>query len=122
MRLTRNTTTDGRCKYAIVRLDKLRKFPGSSIIAAQAVKALEELAGHGLLEYGEKGSEEECFVLKLKDQFTAWTLEAYVGRVRIAADIQSFNKSVHDSLSEYANEVLELADRSYSHPSRKIPD
>jgi len=109
MRLTRNTTPDGKCKYAIVRLDKLRKLPGESEMEKACARALDDLAAFGILEYGQPGSEEECFVLKLKDENTAEALYTYA-------------EESERSDTEFAKDVRELAERSYKHPLRKRPD
>lgn len=108
MRLTRNTTPDGKCKYAIVRLDKLRKMPQKSLITESAAKALDELAALGFLEYGQPGTEEEFFVIKLKDRFAAKALFAYA-------------KDAGSDL-EYSREVRALAVRAMEHPYSKRPD
>lgn len=118
MRLTRNTTNDGKCKYAIVRLDKLREMeakletrpfapvPGD---LNDARVALDLLGKVGLIEYGEPGTQEEFFVLKLKDENAASALEAYA-------------ESADFSDEELGDEVFELSERSRNHPARKRPD
>lgn len=112
MRLTRNTTPDGRCKYAIVRLDKLRKLPPESLIAQSAAKALDELAAIGLLEYGEKGSEEEFFVIKLKDLNAPYALRVYAFAALVEPHVDR----------ELSKDVFELEVRAQNHPNRKRPD
>lgn len=110
MKLIRNTTPDGRCKYALVRLDKIRLdeqeagSPDPTVIAA-----LKLLENRGLLEYGEKGSEEEFFVVKLKDVNAAPALAAYA-------------TSAFDGDAELSEDVCELAERSKNHPNRRRPD
>lgn len=57
MRLTRNISEDGRCKYAII--DNRT----------------------GVVTEGQVGDPEEFFVLKLKDEYTAAALRAYAEAV-----------------------------------------
>jgi hypothetical protein len=54
MRLIRNTTKDGRCKYALVRLDKIRNLPVGTEMEKCITRALDDLAAFGVLEYGER--------------------------------------------------------------------
>lgn len=110
MRLTRNTTSDGRGKYALVRLDKLRALPQQSLLVERSAKALDELATLGFLEYGEKGSAEEAFTIKLKDKNAAAALDSYAEEARLNGDFQ------------LAADVLELAQKSENFPTRKMPD
>lgn len=46
-------------QYALVRLDKLRKWPQAGLMAIRAAQAIDTLEKMGLLEYGENGSKEE---------------------------------------------------------------
>lgn len=108
MRLTRNKTPDGKCKYAIVRLDKLREIQ-NRLTWRRATNALELLEAFGLLEYGQPSSEEECFVIKLKDVNAPAALDAYAQKA--AATDQ-----------EFADDIHELFERALRHPSRKMPD
>jgi hypothetical protein len=79
MRLIRETSPDGKCKYAIVRLDKLRSMEAQDADYTQGMKShLDALHQNGLLEYGEPGTAEECFVIKLKDRFAARAISAYL--------------------------------------------
>jgi hypothetical protein len=43
MRLIRNTTKDGRCKYALVRLDKIRNLPVGTEMEKCITRALEKI-------------------------------------------------------------------------------
>jgi hypothetical protein len=117
MRLIRNTTKDGRCKYALVRLDKIRNLPVGTEMEKCITRALDDLAAFGVLEYGEKGSEEEFFAIKLKDMFAANALWAYEKQVESEVD-----RTLAPSWMEYQNDIIELAQRAESHPSRKRPD
>lgn len=120
MKLTRHTTPDGRCKYAIVRMDKLRTAErvasvadlnwAPRLVAAQnAVKILNEL---NLIEFSEPGSREESFTLKLKDQFAAQALRAY--RDEVLAHMNAIHPNNPERLKweEYASDLGQLIDRS----------
>ena len=127
MRLIRNTTEDGRCKYALVRLDKLRKLPPESLMVQNAAKALDELCATGLLEYGEKGSTEECFVIKLKDRFSAPALACYAKTVEDGVnDLLSPSGGLEEEdvafMREYAKDIRELAQRAEEWPNPMTPD
>jgi hypothetical protein len=105
MRLTRNATPDGKCKYALVRLDKLRAMK-DQLGAGEALFALEQL---GLIDYGEPGTENEFFALKLKDENAANALDAY-------AEAAGWTDE------ELSEDVTQLAERARYHPSRHRPD
>ncbi len=112
MRLTRNTTPDGKCKYAIVRLDKLREMESqgqNSFWHDHIRSAFAILEGQRLIEYGEPGSKEECFVIKLKDKNAPAALDAYA-QAAVKTD------------QELSDDVHELFERARRHPSRKQPD
>ena len=76
MKLVRNTTSDGKCKYALV-----------------------ERLKNDNIEYGLPKTENEFFVIKLKDVNAKAALEAYA-------------ESAKSTDPELAKEVLELASRS----------
>jgi hypothetical protein len=105
-RLIRNTTEDGRCKYALVRLDKITTENLNKIEAA-----LSTLYHAGVLEYGEKGSEEEFFAIKLKDVNAPFSLRAYAVSCLVTLPNEE----------QFAKDIFELADRAEKHPIRKIP-
>lgn len=87
MKLKRNTTPDGMCKYSLIEHEK-----------------------NDHVEHGLPGSEDEFFVIKLKDFNALAALEAYADSV-----------GMEDP--EFATEVYELAMRSgIYHPNCKNPD
>lgn len=108
MRLIRNTTPDGKCKYALVRLDKIRKSTDGNKVESQV--CLERLEKLGFLEYAGKNDNEEAFVIKLKDAYAYKALLSYAHTASDCGD------------SELAMDVEELALRSRNHPKRKLPD
>jgi hypothetical protein len=122
VKLTRNLTDDGTCKYALVRLDKLRKLPPEQAhIASDALKILAEA---GVLEYGAKGDREEFFVLKLKDAFAPSALRALKQEAALFASGESIMGREKDARRwlEYAWEINQLVLRAMNHPERKLPD
>ena len=114
MRLDR---TAGRGKYAIINLRKLDRslrgvidgdLPGSDFLDVKAAMATLERAG--LIEYGEPGTENEFFVLKLKDKYAGAALYTYASAVA-ALD------------NEFSRDVRELSRRAGSNsPWCKEPD
>jgi len=119
MKLLRNIPErKGRCKYALIRLDKLGLsdtqignmtltellFCLSSTPRADGTK-LEDL-----IEFGEPGSENEFFTVKLKDRNSPAALAAYSGRI-------------HAKDPGMADDVFQLIERAgQNHLSCKDPD
>ena len=136
MRLQRNITEDKTCKYAIVRLDKLRQLEQSSGKDSRnklgrrdsddtiAQSGLDDLFVLGLLEYGKPGDDEECFVIKLKDQFAEPALAAYIRSVtnRVQYLYAMGRSEEGDSLKQYASDIEELRTRANVHPKKHYPD
>lgn len=92
MKLMRNVTPDGQCKYAAVRMDKIAALEAKDQVAARS--ALEMLADLGLLENPKPGDREEFFLIKLKDVYAEPALVAYANSVgkfdpEFAADVYS---------------------------------
>ncbi len=107
MELVRNNTKDGSCKYALIRLDKMRLDNKFNTIE-EFVNKFPELKDY--IEFGEPNSEEEFFVIKLKDINSTRALTAYV-----------FEAEKSDP--EFALEVMDLALRSGKrHRKCKQPD
>jgi len=109
MKLDRNI--NGRGKYAIVNLREIERIGGVAMgHNPDIAHALRILETNGLIEYGEVGSENEFFVIKLKDRYADSALARYAALA-----------SSDDP--EYANDVAELASRAGSHsPFCKKPD
>lgn len=112
MRLVRNQTEDGKCKYALVRLDRLRLLEGGSPNDSyhQALNILEK---GGFLEYAGKGDPQEAFVIKLKDVHAPAALQAY--ELSAATRPGAIDH-------ELSNDVHELRRRALNHPDRHVPD
>jgi hypothetical protein len=99
MRLIRNITHDRRGKYGVIRMQKLPDEPGRRADVDFALRTLET---NGMLEWGDPGSENEFFVIMLKDIYAAAALKAYATAI--------LNDG--DGDEEYADEVLHLAKRA----------
>jgi hypothetical protein len=89
----------GQGKYALLNIRKIDSFPKNSISTKEVHQALMLLAEHGVLDWGEVGSDSEFFLIKLKDEYALPALKAYAN----AAEDDDF---------EYATEVRDLAHRS----------
>ena len=109
MRLVRNITPDGKCKYALIRLDKLRLKDHSVFAADEVCRAFDILEEHGVLEYAGLNDPEEAFVIKLKDENAEAALRAY------AAEI--FYKD-----PELSDDVFQLATRAARRKDKHAPD
>lgn len=112
MRLDRTTDSDGRGKYALLKLRRLRELQGALTDEGkkQIVEAFDLLEATGILDWGNVGSESEFFVIKLRDKNASHGLHGYAAA------------ALRDDL-EYANEVTALALRSgANHPNCKQPD
>jgi hypothetical protein len=105
MRLMRNISKDGYCKYAAIRNDKIALLPEHQREAAR--EAMEVLADLEVLENPRMGDAEEFFLIKLKDWNAPWALAGYA-------------KSVAVSDPEFAADVMGLAAQALR--IRKNPD
>ena len=111
MKLDRNIPTNGgRGKYALLLLRKLREMPDG--VPVEVDQALGCLIRHGLIDWGDEGTESEFFLIRLKDRCANAALDAYAN---IAEGILGDK--------EYADEIREMASRAgpYS-PWCKNPD
>lgn len=112
MKLDRNLLhrNHGRGKYALILLRQLPPHvPGDG--HGPVYEAIELLERAGLIDWGEKGTSGEFFVIRLKDRHASAALNCY-----------AHDASLHGDL-EWANEVREMADRAGpSHPDCKLPD
>ncbi len=110
MKLDRNLPDNkGLGKYIIINLRRVHKIEGA-IGPPKVNEAINTLDQAGVLDWGTLGEEDEFFVIKLKDQNARAALRAYAEK---AAAIDP----------EWAQEVLELADRAGEcSPYCKAPD
>jgi hypothetical protein len=109
LRLDRNIPGSGCIgKYAVVKLHKMPADPGQRIAVDHA---LEILAAHDVLDYGEAGSRNQFFVIYLRDIYARPALLAYATD---AATTGEYN---------YAEDIFELSKRSgKASPFAKKPD
>lgn len=108
MRLVRNTTEDGTCKYALIRLDKLQASEGP-LTKEKILAVAGDLAPY--IEFGLPNTEDEFFTIKLKDINAKAALDAYA---------VSASQNADDELS---NDVLQLSFRAGTdNPWCKKPD
>jgi hypothetical protein len=109
MKLMRNTTQNGSCKYAAIRLDKIRALEDMDQLD-DALSAMVTLKKLGLMEMGKIGDADEFFLIKLKDRHSQAALIAYAN-------------SVFDNDEEFGMDIYALARRSGpGHPLCKDPD
>ncbi len=72
MRLDRNSNTFGFGKYALIKLRNLNEN-----ITPEIKKAIDVLTESNMIEYGRIGTENEFFVVKLKDINSPGALNGY---------------------------------------------
>lgn len=101
MKLDRNIPSNqGRGKYALLKLRNLPLYePSRAFEPSPVYDAISLLEKEGLIEWGEPESENEFFVLKLKDLFAYDALNKYADSCR-------------DFDPEFADEVRVMASRS----------
>ena len=108
MKLDRNVAGNkGRGKYALLLL---RKLPDNRVDIAKAIELLES---EGIIDWGDRQTPGEFFVIRLRDRFAGAALNAY-----------AFNAISHGGeFAEFGEEVRELADRAgIGSPFEKLPD
>jgi len=111
-RLQRNINPDKVCKYAILRLDKMRKDG----VYDRFMDALESGDAPHFLKYLELqkiGDPEESFCIKLKDMFAPDALLTYAA---------TWRASGLEGADAFADDIMELAHRAARMPNRKVPD
>jgi hypothetical protein len=114
MKLDRNINSNGRGKYALLKLRKLDEFTAVDDpfqkVAPAIVKAMAVLEGAGIIDWGIAGTEAEFMVIRLKDKYAGEALGAYAAA------------AVSDD-PEYAGEIRDMADRAGpNNPWCKTPD
>lgn len=105
MKLDRNLNENGKGKYALINL---RKIAGNPQTPQEL--AAEILANPQCVEFGLVGSQDEFWVIKLKDKYAYASLHAYA------------SAAAQDD-PEYADQVSDLANRAGKNsPFCKTPD
>lgn len=105
MRLDRNTNGNGKGKYALI---KLREIPGNPSTPEELAAAI--LANPACVDWGERHSDGEFFLIRLKDRFAPPALHAYS---KAAAE---------GGLDQFSLDVYAMALRAENHPGKKTPD
>lgn len=113
MKLDRNINGNGRGKYGLILNRELAR--AKDIHSPQGLTEIEYaisvLEHAGIIQWGEPNTENEFFVLKLKDKYAGGALHTYA------------SYAVRDGEVEYGQEVMALAKRAGEwHPSSKKPD
>ncbi len=110
MRLVRNTQPDGIGRFAIIRIDMLTPLEREILILetkkqdAYTINIRPEV-----IELSPPTSEEECFVIKLKD-------------INAPAALHAYADECEKTDPEFALDIRELASRAENHPSRPQPE
>lgn len=102
MKLDRNTNPDGRGKYALLLLRKMRSEPPKEV-----QNAIDILFVNGIIDPGAT-PDTDFFVIRMKDKYASAALQAYADAVA-SDDV------------EYANEIYELAKLAANHPNKQRP-
>lgn len=121
MKLIRNTTEDGSCKYALIRMEALTEGERLQVTDNAGKPDWLSVDGRAVL-LGNESPSDQFFVLKYKDKFTAAALWAYAMAVR--SEAQLVEGSEHEkcrSLIEYA-EQIEAESEKAREQGVKIPD
>lgn len=107
MKLDRNVNGTGLGKYGLINNRRLQTLlaDGSS---GDLENAIQLLQGSGIIEWGAVGTEDEFFVIKLRDESALPALASY---------------AEHTSDNDFSRDVFELAARSGPNsPFCKKPD
>ena len=113
MKLDRNENANGRGKYALLLLRKLREFEGPGTfdgLSPDIAAAIETLDKAGVIDWGIVGSESEFFVARLKDHNASPCLHGYAQSAEANGEY------------EWAEEVRDMARRAERSPWKKRPD
>ncbi len=103
MKLDRNLGI-GRGKYALIKMREVHHLHESNDSHCTPVFTIPVSA----VDFGDS-AETDFFVIRLKDKYAAKALTAYAC-------------AASEDDPEYAQEILELARRADTHPSKKRPD
>lgn len=123
MKLIRNQTADGSCKYALILLQKMGEEERNDVLqAAGKADDFTVIEGTSIL-IGNESPADQFFVLKYKDKFTAEALFAYARAVRgyCTTILLPAGQAEFDSLFEYARQIEVEADKAKA-IACKIPD
>ena len=110
MRLLRNERTDGTCKYALIRMDKLAKACNENDnLKEMLINAVGKDFVADYVEFGEVGSPDEFLTIKVKD-------------INAPAALFGYATAAIKTDPEIANDVLALRVRAIDYTTTKQPD
>lgn len=118
MKLIRNQTEDGSCKYALILLEKMDASERSEVVETVPDDHVTIAGEHILL--GNESPSDQFFVLKYKDVFAHTALAAYAACVRHHVSLMDAGPK-RDELEEYAGQVEVEANKAAA-VACKIPD
>jgi hypothetical protein len=104
MKLDRNQNDDGKGKYALVRLRKIEE-------GSEAAALLIRLAELGHVDWGTVGSQDEFFVVKLRDRYAAAAIKGYSDAASDDARTEPDEARSRDKF-QWAIQVQGLGDRA----------
>ena len=103
MKLDRSTNDDGRGKYGLIKLRRIKELKRTSMLDSKhrvVYNAIRCLENAGLIDWGLSETEQEFFVIRLKDKYAG---EALYGYATAAAE---------DGNHEWADEIFKLMGRA----------
>jgi hypothetical protein len=114
MKLDRNLSDNGgRGKYALLKLRQLTLYQSNKTFerfSPEIERAISLLEHEGILDWGETSTENEFFVIRLKDKYAPPALYAYA-------------EAAMTDDAEYASEIVDMAKRAGPlSPWCKVPD
>lgn len=110
MKLDRNLHPTGEGKYALLLIRKLNALAQEygQGLPDDVNRAIQTLKRNGLLDYG-NSDDTDFFVIRLKDKHAYPALKAY-------------SLSAAGDESEWAREILDLAEKALRHPHKQSPN
>ena len=105
MELDRDSNTNGKGKYALIKLREIEGFPQTKEKLSQSVADNPDC-----IDFGFKGDDSEFFVIRLKDKHATKALIAYLNSVLDDGDLQ------------FANSMYDMINRAMNHKNKKTPD
>lgn len=119
MELIRNTEGGAKNKYALLDARRIAEMRADGTMDPVLDAAIAKLDAAGLINWGEKGSKNEFFVMMLKDRFSHGGLLGY-GKAVVR---ESSTPPGNEELFHYGADIFDLAKRAGPHhPDCKTPD
>lgn len=119
MKLDRNTNPDGRGKYALINMRKIKEIedagrkpsPHETVECQRAIRvreSIEMLIREGVVTLGNESPGDQFFVMKYKDKFTADGLRGYANAISKELKLMSSGPEAV-SLAEYCAQMFDEA-------------